>query len=265
MEMKKLHVIKIGGNIIDDPQLLDDFLNKFNSIKDLKILVHGGGKLATNLADLMGVKQTMIEGRRITDLETLNITVMVYAGLINKTIVAKLQAKNCNAIGYSGADGNLIRSEKRVHTQIDYGYVGDIIDGGVDVQQFRGILSSGLIPIICPITHDGSGNLLNTNADTMASKIASELATLFEVTLTFCFEKNGVLMDVENDSSFLQSLNKEQYLKLKSQQIISKGMIPKLDNAFEALNKNVKSVTICNGQHISDSENQITGTKLVQS
>ena len=262
--MKKLHVIKIGGNSIDDVAVLDDFLKKFNSIEDLKILVHGGGKLTTGLADSLGIKQTMHEGRRVTDFETLNIAVMVYAGLINKKIVAKLQAQNCNAIGFSGADGNLILSKKRVHSEIDYGYVGDIVDGGIDVQLFEKILSNGMIPVICPITHDGSGNLLNTNADTMASKIASELALAFEVTLTYCFEKNGVLIDVNNDMSYLPSLSKEEYLKLKSQHIISKGMIPKLDSAFEALDKKVKFVTIRNAQNITVDDTQFIGTQLVQ-
>ncbi|MES1181726.1 MAG: acetylglutamate kinase, partial [Flavobacterium sp.] len=169
--MEKLYVIKIGGNVIDDPQLLSKFLEDFSALRGDKILVHGGGKLATDLANSLGIKQTLIEGRRITDAETLNIAVMVYAGLINKMLVAKLQALQCNAMGFCGADGNLITSKKRIHPEIDFGFVGDIAERGIDAKQFEHLLSGGIVPVISPITHDASGNLLNTNADSMATAI----------------------------------------------------------------------------------------------
>lgn len=262
--MKKLHVIKIGGNVIDDPKQLGAFLKDFSAIKELKILVHGGGKLATEMATNLGIKQTMIDGRRVTDAETLKVAVMVYAGLINKTIVAKLQAEQCNAMGFCGADGNLIRSKKREHPEIDFGFVGDIIPDGIDAKQFEKLLNAGIVLVMAPITHDGMGNLLNTNADTMATKIASALTVAFDATLTFCFEKNGVLKDIENDESFISSLNKENYLKLKSEGIISKGMIPKLDNAFDAIENGVKHVAICHAQNISSVTTQIKGTQLIK-
>ena len=262
--MKTLHVIKIGGNIIDDSKQLSVFLKDFVAITEPKILIHGGGKLATELAKKMGIAQTMIDGRRITDAETLNVTVMVYAGLINKTIVAKLQAENCNAIGFCGADGNLIKSKKREHTEIDFGFVGDVLENGVDAKQFEQLLNMNSVPIISSITHDGFGNLLNTNADTMASKIASALTGSYNVVLTYCFEKNGVLMDVENDESYIPVLKKENYLNLKVEGIISKGMIPKLDNAFNALESGIKQVSVCHAKHISTVKSHFIGTKLMK-
>jgi acetylglutamate kinase len=261
-QVKKLHVIKIGGNIIDDPQKLETFLSDFSAMDEVKILVHGGGKLATSLADTLGIKQTMIDGRRVTDAETLNVTVMVYAGLINKTLVAKLQLLHCNAMGFCGADGNLIRAKKREHTEIDFGFVGDLVPGGVDVKQFELLLDAGIIPVISPITHDGAGNLLNTNADTLATNIALALSSSFDVMLTYCFEKNGVLADPGNDDSFISSLNKQRYLELKASGIISKGMLPKLDNAFMAFENGVKQVSIRHAQHISGTYKHIAGTQL---
>jgi acetylglutamate kinase len=254
--METLHIIKIGGNILDDSKQLSVFLKDFTAINEPKILIHGGGKLATELAKTLGITQTMIDGRRITDAETLNVTVMVYAGLINKTIVAKLQAENCNAMGFCGADGDLIRSKKREYVEIDFGFVGDILDNGVDTKQFKHLLEMKYVPVISPITHDGFGNLLNTNADTMASKIAIALANSFDVILTYCFEKNGVLMAIP-------ILNKEHYLALKTAGVISKGMIPKLDNAFDALMLGVKQVSICHAQYISTIASHIKGTQLV--
>ncbi|WP_026978664.1 acetylglutamate kinase [Flavobacterium tegetincola] len=263
--MKKLHVIKTGGNIIDDSQALTKFLSDFHLIDGLKIVVHGGGKQATNLANSLHIKQTMVDGRRITDAETLDVAVMVYAGLINKNIVAKLQAQNCNAVGFSGADGNLVKSTKRIHPSIDFGYVGDISETGVNVTQFEHLLHAGLTPVICAITHDGDGNLLNTNADTMASKIASALAQKYTVSLTYCFEKNGVLSNVDDDYSYLPKLNKTKYEQLKQEEKITKGMIPKLDNAFEALEKNVKNVSICHAQNLSSVDKNLIGTQIISS
>jgi acetylglutamate kinase len=262
--MKKLHILKIGGNIIDDPTQLNTFIQHFSEINELKILIHGGGKLATELAHKLGIKQTLIEGRRITDSETLSITVMVYAGLINKTLVAKLQAHNNNAIGFCGADGNLIKSKKRENSEIDYGYVGDIVEQGIDVKQFEQLLETSKTPVISPITHDGKGNLLNTNADTMVSKIAIGLSSFYDVHLTYCFEKNGVLLDLENDESFIPILNKADYLNLKKEHTISKGMIPKLDNAFSAIENGVKRVTICHAKNISKQMENVRGTQLLK-
>ncbi len=260
--MEKLYVIKIGGNIIDDKKQFQKFLSDFSAIKAPKIIIHGGGKLATGLCNELNIKQQIIEGRRVTDAETLNVTVMVYAGLINKNIVASLQSLQCNAMGFCGADGNLIKSKKRESAGIDYGYVGDIAEDGVDVKQFVNLISNGIIPVISPITHDGKGNLLNTNADTMAAKIAIALSASFEVVLACCFEKTGVLANVEDEESYFPSLNKAHYFKLRSEGIISKGMIPKLDNAFDALEKGVTHVAVCHAKHISGITTQLKGTQI---
>lgn len=249
--MKALHIFKIGGNIINDTNQVLAFLKKFNEIKGHKLLVHGGGVLATQLAEKMGIKQTIIEGRRITDKETLDTIVMVYAGLINKNIVAKLQMLNCNAMGLCGADSNIIKSIKRPIANIDFGYVGDILPKGVDALQIKNILDNNIIPIISPVTHDGKGNLLNTNADTIASAVASAMSLYFQTTLTYCFEKKGVLSDPQTDESYLPELNKETYLKLKNEGIISKGMIPKLDNAFRALENGIEQIQICHANNIT--------------
>lgn len=251
--------------MIDDETALKQFLKDFAAIKEAKLLIHGGGKLATELANKLGIKQTLIDGRRVTDAETLKIAVMVYAGLINKGIVAGLQAMNCNAMGFCGADGNLIKSKKREHPEIDFGFVGDIVEGGVDAKQIQEFLAMGIVPVISPVTHDGNGNLLNTNADTMAAKIASSLTDLFDVSLIYCFERNGVLSDVENEESYMPDLNKQQYLKLKTEGVISKGMLPKLDNAFEALEKGVSRVIVCHAKNIFTIGSQIKGTQLILS
>ncbi len=241
--MEKLYIVKIGGNIIDNPAELDSFLQQFSAIKGNKILVHGGGKLATEVAEKSGIKQTLVDGRRRTDAETLKIAVMVYAGWINKSITAKLQALHCNAIGVSGADANLVTSEKRKNASIDFGFVGDILAGGINVKAFVQLLASSFTPVFCAITHDGKGQLLNTNADTMASAIAVALADHYEVSLVYCFEKNGVLADANDDASFIAELSATEYEMLKQKGVVTKGMIPKLDNAFNA-RKNVQDVII---------------------
>ena len=242
--MKKLSIIKIGGNIIDDFAELDNFLDQFSSIKGYKILVHGGGKLATETAERLGVKQTMVDGRRITDAQTLTIAVMVYAGLINKSITAKLQQRNCNAIGLSGADANLITVQKRQHPQIDFGFVGDILPDGINIKSTVQLLRTGFTPVFCAVTHDGNGQLFNTNSDTMASTIATSFANTFDVNLVFCFEKKGVLANTDDDSSVLPELSFANYESLKEKGIVSKGMIPKLDNAFKARKQKVQKVMI---------------------
>lgn len=256
-----VHVIKIGGNIIDDAVKLDDFLNRFSKLKGSKILIHGGGKLATSLAKDLDIEQQIIDGRRVTDAETLKITAMVYAGLVNKTIVAKLQSKSCNAIGLSGVDGNIIQSVKRNHATIDYGWVGDV--ESVNAGFLQSLIDNGIVPVISPITHDGKGNLLNTNADTIATEVAMSLSETNEVNLRFCFEKLGVLTNPELDGSWLRVLDKNEYDYLKEGQIISKGMLPKLENAFRASESNVAKVEICHADYASEQGESFIGTQII--
>ncbi|MBK0368583.1 acetylglutamate kinase [Flavobacterium agrisoli] len=243
--MQKLTVIKIGGNIIDNPTELAQFLTDFSKIEGNKILVHGGGKSATKMAQSIGLVPQMVEGRRITDAAMLDVVVMIYAGQINKDIVAKLQAKNTNAIGFSGADGNLIQSDKRNHPTIDYGFVGDVKK--VNTPLLQTLISNEIVPVFCAITHDKNGQLLNTNADTIASELAIALSEVYEVTLNYCFEKPGVLSDSENDDSVIPDINSELYHKLKSENVIHSGMIPKLDNCFNSLSQGVQKIKI--GHH----------------
>jgi acetylglutamate kinase len=261
--MENLQVIKIGGNSIDDPESLRNFLADFSRITGPKILIHGGGKLATSLANRLEVPQTLVDGRRITNAETLDIAVMVYCGLINKKIVAALQANHCHAMGFCGADGNLVKSKKREDAHTDFGYVGDVVEGGVNARQFTELLSNNIVPVLSAITHDGAGNLLNTNADTMAAKIAVAMSASFHVSLVCCFEKNGVLLDPEDDESQMPALNPETYAELKEKGIISKGMIPKLDNAFEAAQRGVKTVVICHANSISNRTYPDHGTLII--
>ena len=262
--MDKLYVIKIGGNIIDDEQKLSLFLKDFAQIEGHKILVHGGGKLATKMAAQLGIEQQMIDGRRVTDAETLKVVTMVYAGLINKNIVAQLQANNCNAMGLTGADGNLIKAHKRNHPTIDYGFVGDVDSGQLLVDNWQIFLNNKLTPIIAPITHDGKGNLLNTNADTIAQEIAKLLSTTYDVKLIYCFEKSGVLLDVNDDNSVIPLLTKQYYQELKTPfegtwaPRIFAGMLPKLDNAFAAINSGVSKVIIGKAEEL---QQLITGEK----
>lgn len=242
--MNKLTVIKIGGNIIDNPDDLKRFLIDFSAIEGAKILVHGGGKIATKLAADLGVEAKMVDGRRITDDQTLDIVTMVYAGLVNKNIVAGLQMHKCNAIGLSGADGNCIQAIKRPVKSIDYGWVGDILEDSVNVDSLSSFLNSGFVPVFSAITHDGNGKLLNTNADTIASSIAVALSSVFESSLIYCFEKKGVLRDVDDDNSVVSEIRESDFLPLQEEGVVSGGMIPKLHNAFEAINKGVKQVLI---------------------
>lgn len=242
---KSLSIIKIGGNIIDDSYELSQFLTDFSMIEGYKILVHGGGKSATKMAKSIGLEPVMIDGRRITDAAMLDVVVMIYAGEINKNIVAQLQANNANAIGFSGADGNLIQSTKRNHPTIDYGFVGDVEK--VNTPLLETLISNGIIPVFCAITHDKKGQLLNTNADTIASELAIALSAVFEVTLNYCFEKAGVLSDVEDENSVISTITLEMYSKLKAEKAIHSGMIPKLDNCFNSLSKGVQKIKI--GHH----------------
>lgn len=253
--MKKIEVIKIGGNILNDDAVLSEFLDQFSSIAEPAILVHGGGKAATSIADALGIETKMIHGRRITDKDMLRVVTMVYGGLVNKNLVAKLQARNCNALGLTGADLNLIPAHKRVHPETDYGFVGDFEIEDINTDKLSMLLNAGVTPVFCALTHDGKGSLLNTNADTMASGIASALSTKHDVHLHLCFEKPGVLSDPDDDSSVITNLSDKNYSMLKEKGAIHSGMIPKLDNGFQALKNGVQSVFI---RHAL----QLTGTTL---
>ncbi len=255
----KLTIIKIGGNVINNEKTLTSFLKDVASVKDLKILVHGGGKKATELASQLGLQPQMIQGRRITDQANLDVVTMVYAGLLNKKIVAQLQQYNCNALGLSGADANSVQAHKRIVNDIDYGFAGDIDKvGNTMIQLF---LENKLTPVFCAITHDTNGQLLNTNADTIAAEIASALAKIYEVTLMYCFEKKGVLRDTNDDNSVIENINLEIYETLKKENIIVEGMLPKLENCFYALHNGVSEIIIGNETVIAN-KNQ-THTRLV--
>jgi acetylglutamate kinase len=261
--MEKLYVIKVGGNIIDNPIALKQFLSDFASLKANKILVHGGGKIATEISKGLGIEAQMVDGRRITDAETLKIVTMVYGGLINKNIVAALQANGCNAIGLTGADANLLLSDKRpIKNGIDYGFVGDVKQ--MDPTLVSLCLNNHITPVIAPLTHDMQGNLLNTNADTVASQMAVGLAKTFEVHLTYCFELKGVLKDFEDKDSVISEITPSYYHQLKEEGIINKGMIPKLDNSFEAIQNGVNSVIICQAESLVSliNEGKAMGTQL---
>lgn len=255
-----LTVVKIGGNIIDDEVRLKSFLADFATLSGAKILVHGGGKLATQLAGKLGIEQNLVDGRRITDSETLRIAVMVYGGLINKQIVASLHAVGCSALGVCGADGDLLRAHKRKHPSIDFGWVGDV--DTVNIALLDRWIGQGLVPVIAPLTHDGSGQLLNTNADTIAQEIAQAMSQHFAARLIFSFEKNGVLLDVADESSRIPVLNFAHYQQLKTQKIITAGMIPKLDNAFAALQKGVRQVAIGPAEHLLEMTAGRSGTLI---
>ena len=250
--MNKLNVIKIGGNVIEDSKLLDSFLKDFANIKEHKILVHGGGKYASKLAKKLGVNTNIIDGRRITDSSNLEIITMVYGGKINKFIVAKLQGLNCNAIGISGADCNSITAVKRPIKEIDYGFVGDI--DKINTNLFKLLLENKITPVCCAISHDGKGQLLNTNADTIASVLAIELSKLYSVSLLYCFEKKGVLNIERSDQKILELITPTSYTNLKSKGVINSGMIPKIDNCFNALKSGVKIVKIGSPKIIKGNE-----------
>ena len=266
-EMDSLYVIKIGGNIIDDDLKLSSFLQAFTHIKGPRILVHGGGKMATRLAESMGVNQQMIEGRRVTDAGTLKIVTMVYAGYINKNIVAQLQFYGCNAIGLSGADGNLIKSRKRgsnVPAGIkpsDYGFVGDVetVNDGL----LKSLLNSDHCIVVAPISHDGNGLLLNTNADTIAMEIAVAMIGHFDVSLIYCFEKEGVLMDASDEESIIPQIDTAYFEELKTKEVVIDGMLPKMQNAFSAINAGVSHVSIGHADNIKLIIDNKSGTNIL--
>ncbi|MBD2752797.1 acetylglutamate kinase [Spirosoma validum] len=258
--MQTLTVIKIGGNVIDDPAALKRFLTAFSTISGAKILIHGGGKVATQVAAKLGIETTMVDGRRITDQPMLDVVTMVYGGLVNKQIVAKLQALDVDAIGLTGADGGTVLARKRPVKDIDYGMVGDIEE--VDSGQIQFFLRQDLTPVFAPITYSKEGDLLNTNADTMASAIAVDLVRHNDVTLVYCFEKKGVLKDPNDDTSVINELTPALYADYKMAGTINKGMIPKLDNAFKALESGVSKVIICHADEVGTAVSQGAGTTL---
>lgn len=259
--MEKLFVIKIGGNIIDDEAKLASFLKALASLGEKTILVHGGGKLATAMAGQLGISQQMVEGRRITDAETLKIVTMVYAGLVNKTIVAQLQAAGANAIGLSGADGNAILAHKRVVKERDYGFAGDV--DAVNGKLIYNLLEQGLFPVLAPITHSGDGQLLNTNADTVAQETAKAMSAFYKVSLVYSFEKAGVLLNAEDEGSVIPLIDKAKYAYLKEKGLVFAGMIPKLDNAFSALDSGVQQVIIGKAENLSTLVSGQSGTTIM--
>jgi acetylglutamate kinase len=263
--MDKLIVIKIGGNIVDDETKLSSFLQSFAGVDAKKILVHGGGKVATKIGESLGIESKYVDGRRITDAATIDLVTMVYAGLINKKLIAQLQSLNCNAIGVTGADGNLIPANKRPVKEIDYGFVGDVKSDKINTQSWSSLLDHGFIPVVAPITHDGSGQLLNTNADTIAQEVAKAMSALYEVSLIYSFEKAGVLLDANDDATVISNIDPTSYQQLKAERKIFAGMIPKLDNAFAALNSGVKKVVIGKAEQLKDLINGESGTSITNS
>jgi acetylglutamate kinase len=247
--MEKLTLIKIGGGVLENQSEMIEFLNQFSAIKGNKILVHGGGREATKMMERLGIQAKMHEGRRITDAETLDVVTMVYGGLINRRTVALLQARNCNAIGLTGADAGVVLAKKRPVKEIDYGFVGDVEK--VNHKAIKKLIEAGFVPIIAPLTLSSEGYMLNTNADTMASEIAIAMSCEYEVSLVFCFEKSGVLSNPKDDTSVISEINLNYYNELKSKGIITEGMIPKLDNSFNALEKGVKEIRITNSKEVN--------------
>ncbi|WP_143962125.1 acetylglutamate kinase [Litoribacter populi] len=249
----QINIVKIGGNVIDNPETLKKFIEEFSRIEGPKILVHGGGVLASRLSEKLNIEPKMVNGRRITDENSLDVVTMVYAGLVNKKIVALLQAQDENAIGLTGADGNLITSVKRPVKDIDYGYVGDIIE--VNVPLLETILSHNYVPIVAAITHDKNGQLLNTNADTITAELGLGLAKHHEVSLFYGFDKNGVLKDINDDDSNIPEINFEEYQHLQTDKTIHSGMIPKLDNAFKAISKGINQVWLGKAEDVRQAIN----------
>jgi acetylglutamate kinase len=247
--MEKISIVKIGGQVIDDLRELDNFLKDFASLEGRKILVHGGGKWVSLMSERLGIKVKMIDGRRITDAETLEVVKMMLPGVANKNIVAGLQKYGCDALGFTGADGNMILARKRpIRENIDFGYVGDIVR--IDAQKLTRIIELELTPVFTAMTHDGKGQLLNTNADTIASSLAVSLTHNYQVELFYCFEKIGVLRDLSDDGSLIRHIHPGNYNQLQDSGVIQSGMIPKIDNAFEAIYKGVNRIHICHYKDI---------------
>ena len=241
--MGKVFIIKIGGNVLDNPQSLSSFLHDFSAIEETKILIHGGGKIATRIGDKLGIQSLYVDGRRITDEPTRDLVTMVYGGLVNKQIVASLQALGCNAVGLTGADGNVLPAVKRPVKEIDFGFVGDVRPDRVNIAWLGSLLKDGVVPVFAPLTC-ADGVMLNTNADTIASVLAVALSRTFDVRLIYCFEKKGVLQDVNDPESVIRHLPKELYRQLLAGKALADGILPKLDNAYAAIDAGVKEVLI---------------------
>ncbi|MDE6267229.1 MAG: acetylglutamate kinase [Muribaculaceae bacterium] len=248
--MKKLTVIKVGGAVVEDARLMPELLRSFSDIEGCKILVHGGGRSATQMAERLGVETVMVEGRRVTSAEMLKIATMVYAGEVNKNIVAGLQALGCDALGVTGADGGIIKGHRREVKKVDYGHVGDV--DCVNGKALHQLLSAGFVPVVAPLIHDGKGNLLNTNADTIASEVARGMIPYYDVTLVYCFEKPGVLADPDDDGSVIGEITAEKFAALKADGTVSGGMIPKIDNSLDAVTAGVKEVIITSAGSLED-------------
>ncbi|QEK52258.1 acetylglutamate kinase [Pedobacter aquae] len=260
-----LYIIKIGGNVIDNPIQLAQFLKDFAGLSGAKILIHGGGKIATQTAAKLGVQTQMVNGRRITDAAMLDVVTMVYGGLVNKNIVAQLQANQVNAIGMTGADANAIKAVKRPVKDVDFGFVGDLLPDAVNANIIKTLLEAGLVPVFNALTHDGNGQLFNTNADTIASALALGLSSLYETKLIYCFEKNGVMRDINDDNSVIQEINPSYFEELKADGIIADGMLPKLQNAFDAIQNGVKEVYIGHAAKLAALQKEsIFGTRLTK-
>ena len=260
MSKEKLSIIKIGGNIIEDDTSLNVFLKLFSNLEGKKILVHGGGKRATAMASKLGIESKMVNGRRITDKETLEVITMVYGGLVNKNMVAKLQALQIDAIGLTGADINSIKSNKRQVTNIDYGFVGDVKE--VASNSIDRLIKANFTPVFCAITHDGNGQLLNTNADTIASKVAIGMSKKYDTTIYYCFELNGVLRDINDQNSVIKYLNINTYNKLLKDGNIADGMLPKLENCFDALKNGVSKVNMGNTNMFTKENDNFTSITI---
>lgn len=260
MTKEKISIVKIGGNIIEDEASLTTFLKLFSTLKGKKILVHGGGKRATYIATKLGIESKMFHGRRITDLETLEVITMVYGGLVNKNIVAKLQASNTNAIGLSGADINSIKSDKRPLKEVDYGFVGDVKE--VDYKAIDKLINAEFTPVFCAITHDGNGQLLNTNADTITSQVAIGMSKVYETSIYYCFELEGVLKDINDTKSVIKKINSKTYQELLDAEIVTEGMLPKLENCFDALKKGVHKVNMGNTSMLTNENDNFTTITL---
>lgn len=245
---KAIKIIKVGGKIVEERESLMQLLDRFAAIEGEKVLIHGGGRSATRIAEKLGIESRMIDGRRVTDEATLGVVTMVYGGLVNKNIVAGLQARGVNALGLTGADCNVIHAHKRPVKEIDWGFVGDV--DGADGKMLSALIEQGIVPVVAPLTHDGKGNMLNINADTMAAETAKALAPYYDVTLTYCFEFPGVMRNPEDATSVIPEIRTDDYRMFKEQGIVSGGMIPKIDNAFNALNNGVKKVIITRADSI---------------
>ena len=254
---EKLTIIKVGGKIVEESESLGNLLDRFAAIEGRKVLIHGGGRSATRMAERLGIESRMVDGRRITDEATLQVVTMVYGGLVNKNIVAQLQARGINALGLTGADCNIIKAHKRPVKDVDYGFVGDVecADGAMLAR----LIEQGITPVVAPLTHDGNGNMLNTNADTMAAETAKAVAAHYDVTLMYCFEFPGVMRDPEDETSLIATITHESYKTLLADGIVSGGMIPKIDNAFNAIENGVKEVVITR----ADAIDGVSGTHII--